>query len=321
MKLHQPLIDELMVRPGHAAALSSRSTSETTTDWLRDSGLRHPREVAERDLATYRAELASAQEVLYASHSWALLVVIQALDAAGKDGTISHVMTGVNPQGCSVTSFKQPSAEELDHDFLWRCAKALPERGRIGIFNRSYYEEVLVTRVHPEFLAREHLPDGPRPNHPEEPPKSFWHRRYEDINAFERHLTRNGTRIVKLFLHVSKEVQRQRFLERLENPAKHWKFSAADLAESAHFDEYQQAYEDALTATSTEWAPWYVVPADHKYAMRALVGGVLVHVVEQLDLRYPELDPEQRTALDTARQLLVAEETGSGDNSTRDARR
>ena len=232
------------------------------------------------------------------------MVVIQALDAAGKDGTIKHVMTGVNPQGCRVVAFKQPSVEELDHDFLWRCERALPPRGQIGIFNRSYYEEVLITRVHPELLEVAHLPSPTgKGAH-----ARLWQERYEDINAFERHLARNGTKVVKFFLHVSKAEQRRRFLERLDDPNKHWKFSATDVAERAHFDAYQQAYEEALTATSTAWAPWFVVPADHKHAMRALVAGVLVHVVDELDLALPELDAAGLAALEQARRELLAED-------------
>jgi len=295
------LIEELMVSPGKSASLAARSTTQTKTDWLSGTGLSNPRDVAERDLEAFKEELSSAQELLYASDTWALLMIVQALDAAGKDGTIKHVMSGVNPQGCEVVSFKQPSPEEISHDFLWRCAKALPARGRIGIFNRSYYEEVLVARVHPELLASEHLP--PRGDRGEK----LWKQRYEDINTFEHHLHRNGTRIVKLFLHVSKGEQRRRLLERLEDPAKRWKFSVADLAERAYFDAYQSAYEDALTATSTPWAPWYVVPADHKYAMRALVGGILCDAIHQLDLRPPEVTKEQKAAFEAARQALVSE--------------
>lgn len=301
MKLHRRVIEELMVRPGEAAALASRSTSETEADWLRPAGSSSRRDVAELDLEEFREALASAQELLYASDAWALLVILQGLDAAGKDGTIKHVMSGVNPQGCEVVSFKQPSAEELGHDFLWRCARALPERGRIGIFNRSYYEEVLVVRVHPEVLARQRLPPGTAPG------DKLWSQRYEDINAFERHLERNGTRVVKLFLHVSKDEQKRRLLERLDDPAKHWKFSSADLAERAHFDAYQRAYEEALTATSTPWAPWYVVPADHKHAMRVLVGGILADAIEQLDLRLPQLGKQATDALRAARQALLSE--------------
>jgi len=210
-------------------------------------------------------------------------------------------MSGVNPQGCQVTSFKQPSAAELEHDFLWRYTKALPARGSIGIFNRSYYEEVLVVRVHPELLAHEGATVG------DGSPEHYWRHRYEDINAFERHLHRNGTRIVKIFLHISKEQQKKRFLERLDDPTKYWKFSTADLAERGHWDDYQAAFDEALTATSTEWAPWYVVPADHKYALRALVGGILVHTIDQLDLRPPEVAADDLEALTKAKAELLAE--------------
>ncbi len=301
MKLHRQVIDELRVNPGHPAALSRRSTAETSANWLGSIGKSHPRDVAVHDLEGFRQDLASCQELLFASDRYAVLVVLQALDAAGKDGTIKHVMSGVNPQGCSVVSFKQPSAEELSHDFLWRCSRALPERGRIGIFNRSYYEEVLVTRVHPDLIADQHLP--PEAKHG----GKLWAQRYEDINTFEQHLDRSGTRVVKVFLHVSREEQKRRILRRLGDPAKQWKFSNADLAERAHFDEYQRAYEDTITATSTAWAPWYVVPADHKYAARVLVGCILVHTIEQLDLKLPEMTVAGHAALDAARQALLAE--------------
>ncbi len=209
-------------------------------------------------------------------------------------------MSGVNPQGCEVTSFKQPSAQDLDHDFLWRVAKALPERGRIGIFNRSHYEEVLVVKVHPEFLERQQLPPGPRG-------ARFWRQRYDSINSFERHLDRNGTTVVKFFLHVSKAEQRKRLLSRLDEPDKEWKFSAADVAERQHWDEYMDAFEAAITATSTAWAPWYVIPADHKYVMRALVAGVLVETIRSLNLTYPTVSTEQHVANQEARRLLEAE--------------
>ena len=301
MKLSTAVIDELTVRPGSPAGLERRSTSETRERWLGPLGHAHPKEVAAQDLEAFKRELEVAQDVLYASDTWAMLLVFQALDAAGKDGTIKHVMSGVNPLGCDVHAFRQPSPEELRHDFLWRCATRLPERGRIGIFNRSYYEEVLVVRVHPELLAAQHLPaDSHAGPH-------LWKQRYEDINAFERHLVHNGTRVIKFFLHVSKDEQRRRFLDRLDHPAKHWKFSAADLAERAHFQAYQEAYEDALTQTSTTWAPWYVVPADHKPAMRALVGGIIVSVIDRLDLEYPRVDATQTEAFDRARRELEAD--------------
>jgi PPK2 family polyphosphate:nucleotide phosphotransferase len=246
------------------------------------------------------AELAAAQELLYADDRYAVLLVFQAMDAAGKDGTIKHVMSGVNPQGCQVFSFKKPSAEELDHNFLWRYMKALPERGRIGIFNRSYYEDVLVVKVHPELVERQRLTKNDRG-------KKFWKNRYDDINAFERHLVRNGTIVLKFYLNVSKEEQRRRFLERLERPEKHWKFSAADLAERGFWEEYQAAYEDALSATSTEWAPWYIVPADRKWITRAVVADVVASAIRGLDLNFPELTDEQRQAVKEARTKLKNE--------------
>lgn len=298
MPLHRELVHELMVEPGKPAALASRSTSETKTRWLDGLGRASPKELARNHLEASRAELAQAQGLLYADARWALLVILQGLDAAGKDGTIKHVMSGVNPQGCTVVSFKEPSADELRHSFLWRCAKAVPQRGQIGIFNRSHYEEVLVCRVHPELLEAGHLPPGTRAGN------RLWRERYEDINTFERHLVRNGTRLVKVFLHLSKAEQRRRFLSRLDDPAKRWKFADADVAERAHFDAYQHAYDEALTATSTEWAPWYVVPADHKSALRALVGGLVVNAIADLDLRLPPADDE---AIARGRRALEAE--------------
>ena len=244
--------------------------------------------------------LAERQELLYADDRYALLIVFQAMDAAGKDGTIKHVMSGVNPQGCQVFSFKRPSAEELDHTFLWRCMRALPERGRIGIFNRSYYEDVLVTRVHPELLDHQQLPDGKRG-------KAFWKARYEDINAFEQHLSRNGTVVLKFFLHVSKDEQKRRFLDRLGESDKHWKFSLADLAERALWDDYMDAYEDAIAATSTDWAPWHVIPADHKWACRALVAEIICRKLDRLKLAFPEPGPDDQAALAEARIRLEQE--------------
>ena len=298
MKLPRAVVRELMVEPGRPAGLKRRSTSATASAWLGPLGRAHPKEVAEHDLDVFKAALTVAQELLYASNRWSLLLVFQALDAGGKDGTIKHVMSGVNPQGCEVVSFKQPSEMELRHDFLWRCSTRLPERGHIGIFNRSYYEDVLVVRVHPELAARR--PAGAAAS------GQLWGERFEDINAFERHLTRNGTRIVKFFLHVSQAEQRRRLLERLDDPDKQWKFSPADLAEHGRFDEYQVAYEDAITATSTSWAPWYVVPADHKYALRALVGGIVVDAIDALDLSRPELDDAKRQAIAHAAEVLRA---------------
>jgi PPK2 family polyphosphate:nucleotide phosphotransferase len=292
------LIDRLRVKSGRRVHLDDFDPGVRRV--VRQLGKDELKARARRILEVNLAELAEAQELLWASDRWSLLVIFQAMDAAGKDGTIKHVMSGVNPQGCQVYSFKQPSAEELDHNFLWRYMRALPERGRIGIFNRSYYEEVLVVKVHPEWLDRQKLPDGKRG-------KGFWRARYEDINAFERHLVRNGTRVVKFFLHVSKAEQKRRFLERLENPEKHWKFSLADVAEREHWDEYMDAFEDALSATSTKWAPWYVIPADHKFVARAIVADILTATIRDLELAWPEVDAEQKKQLAAARRRLLAE--------------
>jgi PPK2 family polyphosphate:nucleotide phosphotransferase len=249
-------------------------------------------------LAKQITALADAQERLYAADSDAVLVVLQAMDAAGKDGTIKHVMSGVNPQGCQVFAFKKPSSEELDHNFLWRYMRALPERGRIGIFNRSYYEDVLVVRVHPELLDHQRLPAGKRG-------EGFWAERYDDINRFERHLVRNGTLVLKFFLHVSKGEQKQRFMERLENPDKHWKFSFSDLKERECWRDYQRAFEQALQHTSTKWAPWWVIPADHKWITRALVAAIITREIERRRPRVPELSPEQRRLIAKAKKLLT----------------
>jgi len=242
--------------------------------------------------------LAEQQDKLYAQDRWSVLLIFQAMDAAGKDGTIKHVMSGVNPQGCQVSSFKAPSSEELDHDFLWRCVKALPERGRIGIFNRSYYEEVLVVRVHDELLARQKLP----------PPlvtKNIWQERYQDISALERHLARNGTLILKFFLHVSKNEQKKRFLERLDEPDKNWKFSTADAAERSRWNDYMKAYEDLIRHTAGEHAPWFVVPADNKWFTRLVVAAAIVDEIDKLDLAYPKVDKAKRRELAAVRKLLV----------------
>jgi PPK2 family polyphosphate:nucleotide phosphotransferase len=241
--------------------------------------------------------LRDLQERLYAQDSWSLLIVIQAMDAAGKDSTIEHVMSGVNPQGCQVHSFKQPSSEELDHDFLWRCATRLPERGRIGIFNRSYYEEVLVVRVHPELLAAQRLP-------PPVVSRRIWKERFQDINAFERHLHRSGVAVLKFFLHVSKDAQRDRFLARMDTPAKNWKFSAGDVREREHWHEYMAAYEDMIRHTATPHAPWYVVPADHKWFTRLVVADAVSETLKRLDLHFPAMSPGKRKELDAARAAL-----------------
>jgi PPK2 family polyphosphate:nucleotide phosphotransferase len=256
---------------------------------------------AEQLLSQDVNDLAQAQDLLYAANSWAVLVIFQALDSAGKDGTIKHVMSGVNPQGCQVYSFKHPSAEELDHNFLWRCMKALPERGRIGIFNRSYYEEVLIVKVHPELVTAQRLPKA-KLN------QKFWNKRYEDINNFERHLHRNGTLILKFFLNLSKAEQRRRFLQRIEDPQKHWKFSANDIHERQFWDDYQSAYEDCIRATSTKWAPWYVIPADYKWVSRAVVSSIIVRAIRGLGLSYPEVTGEKLREIAAAKVLLEMEE-------------
>lgn len=249
--------------------------------------------------------LADMQEKLYAQDQWAVLLIFQAMDAAGKDGTIEHVMSGVNPQGCQVFSFKAPSAEELDHDFLWRTSCRLPERGRIGIFNRSYYEEVLVVRVHEELIAREKLPRklvG----------KNIWKERFEDIAAFERYLSRNGVLIRKFFLHVSPEEQRKRFLSRLDEPEKNWKFSLADAREREFFHDYMEAYEDMIRHTATPEAPWYVVPADNKWFTRLVVAGAVVDALQSLDLAFPVVDEARRGELEEARKALENEASAGG---------
>jgi PPK2 family polyphosphate:nucleotide phosphotransferase len=294
------LIDQFRVEPGKKVRLKDYDPGWTGGD--RELSKTERKELAAKILTEDVSALAEAQEKLYADDSWALLVIFQAMDAAGKDSTIKHVMSGVNPQGCQVFSFKHPSTEELDHDFLWRCAKCLPERGRIGIFNRSYYEEVLIARVHPEIVASQHIP------HADPTDKKFWEHRYESVNNFERHLVRNGTAIVKFFLYVSKDEQRKRFLDRINNPAKHWKFSASDTAERERWDDYLEAYENCLEETSTKRAPWYVIPADHKWVTRALVAAILTDTMHSLDLEWPEVTDEQKRHIAEAKKQLEAEE-------------
>jgi PPK2 family polyphosphate:nucleotide phosphotransferase len=241
--------------------------------------------------------LASLQDMLYAQDRWGVLIIFQAMDAAGKDGAIKHVMSGINPQGCQVYSFKAPTSEDLDHDFLWRCVKCLPERGRIGIFNRSYYEETLVVRVHPELLERQKIP-------PDLVSKRIWDERYKDIRNFEGFLSRNGYAIRKVFLHVSKKEQKRRFLDRLEDPDKNWKFSAGDANERQHWDDYMDAYQDTIRDTATEEAPWFVVPADNKWFTRIVVASVVVDALASLSLHYPEVGEEQRRELAKVRRAL-----------------
>jgi PPK2 family polyphosphate:nucleotide phosphotransferase len=258
------------------------------------------KEVARGILEKNKQKLASIQELFWANSTYSLLIILQGMDAAGKDGVIRHVMSGVNPQGCQVTAFRTPTEEELNHDFLWRYNNALPERGRIGIFNRSYYEDVLIVKVRSEVLEKQKLPLGPRDG-------SFWKQRYDDINSFERHLTRNGTIILKFFLNVSKERQRQRLLERLEDPDKNWKFSVTDLSERKKWTDYSKVYEDALSATNTKWAPWYIIPADKKWVTQASISEILVSQIEALKLKYPILNKEQIVALEKAKVDLKNE--------------
>lgn len=256
------------------------------------------KEHAEKVVQEGVARTAELQDMLYAQDRWAVLLIFQAMDAAGKDGAIKHVMSGVNPQGCQVYSFKAPSADDLEHDYMWRNARCLPERGHIGIFNRSYYEEVLVVRVHPKVLESQKNP-------PSLVTKKIWEERFEDMRNFELHMARNGTVIRKFFLNVSKKEQKQRFLARLDQPEKNWKFSAADIHEREYWDEYHKAYEDMIRNTATEYAPWYVVPADNKWVTRLVVSAVIVDTLEKLDLSYPKVDAAKRKELEAARKQLV----------------
>jgi PPK2 family polyphosphate:nucleotide phosphotransferase len=254
---------------------------------------------AKEALAMGVAALAELQDKLYAQDKWAVLLIFQAMDAAGKDGAIKHVMSGVNPQGCQVDSFKSPSAEDLDHDYLWRCMKHLPNRGQIGIFNRSYYEEVLVVRVHPEFLAKQKLP-------PKLVGKNIWEERFEDIRNFEQYLARNGVVVRKFFLHVSKKEQKQRFLDRIDDPLKNWKFSSNDANERDFWDDYMEAYEQMIQETATKEAPWYVVPADNKWFTRVVVAGAVIETLDSLDLAYPKVDEGKLKELAAAKKKLLS---------------
>ncbi|HQP34810.1 MAG TPA: polyphosphate kinase 2 family protein [Polyangiaceae bacterium] len=279
--------DRFMVRPGKDFKLRKLSSSDT-------GGVKNADEAAER-LEKGVRKLADLQDKLYAHDKYGILLIFQAMDAAGKDSTIKHVMSGVNPQGCQVFSFKNPSPEELDHDFMWRSMKCLPERGRIGIFNRSYYEEVLVVRVHPEFLGKQKLPPPPKGA------KDIWKRRFEDINNIEQYFVNNGIIPIKFFLNVSKDEQLARFLKRLDDPHKVWKFSENDVLERALWDKYQDAYEDMLRNTSTRHAPWYVIPADHKWYMRLAVSEIINQRLEELRLQYPDVDAQRREELERVR--------------------
>jgi PPK2 family polyphosphate:nucleotide phosphotransferase len=288
------ILDRYRVISGKGFRLKDHDPADTAGHLL-------PRSQADALLAHGVQRLSELQERLYAQNSWAMLCVMQAMDAAGKDGTIKHVMSGVNPQGVQVTAFKAPGSEELAHDFLWRASRALPARGHIGIFNRSHYEEVLVVRVHPENLERQHLPKdlvGRR----------LWEQRLEAIATFERYLTRQGTVVLKFFLNVSKDEQKRRFLDRLEEKEKNWKFSASDLSERAFWDDYQRAYQDAIAATATPHAPWYVVPADHKWFTRLIVVGAMIEALDELDLTTPALSSDEEASLRAARLKLESEE-------------
>jgi PPK2 family polyphosphate:nucleotide phosphotransferase len=285
--------DRFLVPPGSKVRLRRLEPADTRPFAAKDQ--------VDGRLARDIARLSHLQELLYAEQRWSLLLVFQAMDAAGKDSVIKHVMSGLNPQGTTVASFKGPSARELAHDFLWRVNGELPERGAIGVFNRSHYEEVLVVRVHPELLDRERLPEGLVT-------RKLWEQRYEDINAFERHLARSGTVIRKFFLHVSKNEQRRRFLERLDDPAKKWKFSMADARERERWEDYMAAYEETLAATSTKHAPWYVIPADHKWFTHLAVAGIIIEALEGLGLAFPEPDAAQVRDLRLARRRLEGRE-------------
>jgi PPK2 family polyphosphate:nucleotide phosphotransferase len=275
--------DEFKVSEGKKLSLSKHKTDAT--------GKYKDKEAAVADLEKNIERLSKLQDVLYAQNHHSLLIIIQALDAAGKDGLIKHVMTGLNPQGCQVFAFKAPSQEELDHDFLWRASKSLPERGRLGIFNRSYYEEVLVVRVHPQILQNQPLPTKTKND------KKVWEKRFDDIRNFEKYLNRNGVHVVKFFLNVSKDEQKKRFLERIELPEKNWKFSAGDIKERGHWDDYQKVYQEALAATSTEKSPWYVIPADNKWFTRVAVSEIICQRLEAMKLHYPELTDAQKAEL------------------------
>ena len=290
-RIHK-LMDRLIAEPGKKISLK-----DYDADWT--GSIKDKKEAAVL-LEDGVKELAKQQDRLYAQDTYSLLMVFQAMDAAGKDGTIRHVMSGINPQGCQVYSFKAPSAEERDHDYLWRSMKALPERGRIGIHNRSYYEEVLVARVHPEILASQQLPDDCKGN-------NVWKSRFEQINNFERYLHDNGTRILKFYLNVSKKEQKKRFLERIDQQEKNWKFSVNDAKERSFWKDYMNAYEDVFTHTSTKYAPWYIIPADNKWFMRLAVAAITYRTLDKLDLKYPTLTPEKKQGLVEAKKVLLAE--------------
>jgi len=288
-------IDKFLVREGSKLVLKKHAT-DFTGDYT-------DKKQAEEDLANNIERLRTLQDVMYAQDVYSLLIVFQAMDAAGKDGAIEHVMSGINPQGCQVVSFKQPSSEELDHDFLWRCQKALPERGKIGIFNRSHYEEVLVVRVHPGILQSQQLPQSVKDD------RGVWKKRFKAIRDWEDHVAENGTHILKFFLNVSREEQKNRFLSRINEPDKNWKFSMGDVKERALWDDYMKAYTGAIEATSTKAAPWYVIPADKKWFTRLAISEVIVQKMQSLDLHYPLVTEVHRAELAEAKKLLESEKT------------
>ena len=298
--LNKKILDKFRVAPGRKFKLKSIDPGWRGDKEMRDLSDAELKHSAEKVLEENLQELAGQQAKLYADDRWSVLVVLQAMDAAGKDGMVKHVTSGLNPQGCDVYSFKAPSTEELDHSYLWRIMRVSPARGKITIFNRSHYEEVLVVKVHPEYLKKQKLP-APLVT------KKIWEERYEDINNFEKHMARNGTIILKFFLHVSRDEQKKRFLERLEDPEKHWKFSAQDLNERQYWNDYMRAYEEALEATSTKWAPWYVIPADNKAVARVLVSNILTRAMEELNLEFPVVSKEEKLALEEAHKRLVSE--------------
>jgi PPK2 family polyphosphate:nucleotide phosphotransferase len=296
----EKVMERTLVHPDKKVKLEDYPTSWKDSEDLELGGTLLSKENAEKILEKSREDLDRAQELLWAESSHSLLIILQGMDAAGKDGIIEHVMSGVNPQGCQVTGFKVPSAKELAHDFMWRCYASLPERGMIGIFNRSYYEEVLVVRVHPELLEQQRLPEGKEG-------KELWQERYESINDIERHLVRNGTVILKFFLNESPGEQKERFLARLDDPGKQWKFNPADIKERGLWDEYMKAYEKMLSGTSTKEAPWYIIPADQKWLARALVSSIITRTIESLHLQYPRPSKEMMEALVEAKKKLKAE--------------
>lgn len=302
--MKKDVLKKIIAKPGEKHKVSDYQTGYT-------AGLN--KDEAERLLTENTEKLAKLQDKLYAQDRYSVLVIFQAMDAAGKDGTVKHVMSGINPQGCQVYSFKQPSAEELDHDYLWRIYKCLPERGRIGIFNRSHYEDVLVAKVHPSIVLNGKLP---KINKIEDIDDKFWKKRYRQINDLERHLTENGTIILKFFLNVSHEEQEKRFLARLDDESKNWKFSASDLKEREHWDDYMKAYSDMLTHTSTEDAPWYVIPADNKWFMRYAVGEIICDRINDLKLHYPVLTETAKQELEAAKKILAPQNTEAEKSKT-----